>query len=73
MHNSCVNKFTERIKELRTDKGLTQAQIEDELKLSRSMYSSWEQGRRQPNPDAILMLAKFFNVTAGQLLGSEEL
>ena len=68
-----MNLFKERIKELRTEKGLSQAQIEDELNLSRSMYSSWEQGRRQPSPDAIIMLCKFFDVTAGQLLGTEEL
>lgn len=68
-----MNMFTQRIKELRNEKGLTQAQIEDELNLSRSMYSSWEQGRRQPSIDAILLLADFFKVTAGQLLGSEEL
>jgi len=68
-----MNLFKERIKELRLEKGLKQSEIESQLNLSCSMYSSWEQGRRQPSIDAIIMLARFFDVTCGQLLGTEQL
>jgi len=67
-----MNLFKERLKELRTEKGLKQSQVAGALKIPEPTYSNWEQGRRQPDIDGILMLAKFFEVTAGQLLGSEQ-
>ncbi|MCL2570190.1 MAG: helix-turn-helix domain-containing protein [Firmicutes bacterium] len=68
-----MNNFKERLKELRAEKELKQSQMAQVLKIREATYSNWEQGRREPNIDAILMLASFFNVTAGQLLGSEPL
>ena len=68
-----MNKFKERLKELREDKRLKQSQVAESLKVSATAYANWEQGRREPSIDVILMLCKFFKVTAGQLLGSEDL
>ena len=68
-----MNNFMLRLKELRADKGLKQSEISELLKVTESTYSNWEQGRREPDIDSIIALAKYFNVTAGQLLGTEEL
>ena len=68
-----MNKFKERLKELREEKSMGQAEIAEALNLPRATYANWEQGRREPDIDGIIMLAQFFAVTVGQLLGVEPL
>lgn len=64
-----MKKFADRLKELRIEKGLSQMQLAFETKLSKSAISFWEAGKRIPNAQAIVTLAKFFNVTCDYLLG----
>ena len=64
-------KFSEKLKELRTGKNLTQQQLSDLLKIQRYNISDWEQGRTEPDIKSIIMLADFFNVTTDYLLGRE--
>ena len=61
--------FTERLKELRTDKGLSQVQLAKETGLGKSAIGFWEKGQRIPNALAVITLAKYFNVTTDYLLG----
>ncbi len=62
----------ERIKQLRENKGLTQAQLAKEFKLSRSAVNYWEMGLSVPSTQYIIELAKFFNVSADYLLGIKD-
>lgn len=64
--------FAERLKELRSEKGLSQVQLSQLTKLSKSAISFWENDERIPNALAIITLAKFFNVSADYLLGLED-
>ena len=64
-----MEEFTKRLKELRTEKGLTQVQLAKATKLSTTAISYWENDTRVPNALAIIALAKFFEVTADYLLG----
>ena len=64
-----MEKFFERLKELRTEKGITQAQLAQDTGLTISAISKWEQGSRVPSALAIITLAKYFNVTTDYLLG----
>lgn len=66
-------KFSERLKELREEKNLTQDELGKALSINTITISRWERGVRTPNIDSLEILAKFFNVTAGQLLGTEEI
>ena len=66
------NKFKNILKELRTEKGLTQIDLARELKTYQQNVSEWESGKKKPSMFAIIELAKFFDVTVGQLLGTEE-
>ena len=69
-----MKKFCERLKELRAEKGLTQAQLASETGLSRSGIGFWENGERVPLATVVIVLAKYFNVTTDYLLGiSDEL
>ena len=64
-----MEKFAERLKELRIEKGITQAELAKELQVSQRSISSWETGFRQPDFETLEILAKYFNVTTDYLLG----
>lgn len=61
--------FQERLKELRIEKNLSQAQLAKELQVSQRSISSWETGFREPDYSTLCKIAKYFSVTADYLLG----
>lgn len=61
--------FTERLKELRKEKGLNQIEIANYFGTSQPAYQAWESGRRTPAQKSLEKLAKFFNVSVSYLLG----
>ncbi|BBC77164.1 MULTISPECIES: XRE family transcriptional regulator [Lactococcus] len=61
--------LSERLKELRTEKNLTQKQIALKLNVAYQVYQRWEKGERQPKKESIENLANVFNVSVGYLLG----
>ena len=65
--------FGEKIKKLRTQKGMTQEQLAEKLYVSRTAVSKWESGRGYPNIDSLKDIAKLFEISIDQLLSSEEL
>ncbi|WP_430508375.1 helix-turn-helix domain-containing protein [Rossellomorea marisflavi] len=52
-----------RLKYLRKKKGCKINEIVDFLKIGRSTYTDWELGRRSPNGEKLVLLAKFHNTT----------
>ena len=58
-----------RIKELRIEKGLTQQQVADYLKIDRSNYSKYERGVLIMTPDMIRQLCKFYDSSADFIIG----
>lgn len=67
-----MNYFTERLKELRIEKGLSLVQLAKETGISKSAISFWENGDRIPTALQIITLAKYFEVSADYLLGLED-
>lgn len=57
------------IAELRKDAGLTQKQLADNLHLSKSTISHFEQGLSIPTTTILLSIADYFNVNVDYLLG----
>lgn len=57
------------IAELRKDAGLTQKQLTDNLHLSKSTISHFEQGLSIPTTTILLSIADYFNVNVDYLLG----
>ena len=49
--------FGETLKELRTDRGLSQQQLADELKISQSAIAKWELSKTEPVASMIVKLA----------------
>ena len=64
--------FSEKLQELRKQKGLTQEELAQKLYVSRTAISKWESGRGYPSIDSLKEIAKFFCVTVDQLLSGEE-
>ncbi len=67
-----MNKFAERLKELRIEKGLTQKQLADELQISQAIISLYEKNVRTPTIDVVITLCTFFKVSADYLIGLED-
>ena len=64
-------KFSQVLKELREDYELTQLKLAKAIKYSPSIIGAWERDERTPTADALIALAKFFNVSIEYLLGLE--
>ena len=65
--------FSNRLRELRNEKKVSQQQLADFLGLHQTTVKDWETKGNQPKYEILIKTAQFFNVTVGQLLGTEEL
>lgn len=61
--------YGERIKELRTKKGITQANLASVLGVGPSTLRMWELENSQPNIPMLIGIADYFEVTTDYLLG----
>jgi len=61
--------FSDRIKELRKAKKLTQKAVAQAVDMSERNYQDLEYGKFNPNHDNIIKLADFFEVSTDYLLG----
>jgi transcriptional regulator with XRE-family HTH domain len=59
------------MKELRENKGLSQAQVARELNISRQSYNFYENCKRDPDTDTLKKIAIFFDVPIDYLLGHD--
>ena len=64
--------LTEKLRELRRKKHLTQNELSKILKVSNGAIAMWETGRREPDANTIKVIADYFNVSIDYLLGNEE-
>lgn len=72
MNTISMEKFTIRLKELRADKNLSQADLAIATGLTQGAITYWETGQRVPNAKAIIILARFFDVSIDYLLGEKD-
>jgi len=61
--------MNERLKSIRKSKNLTQKEVAENLGITLSAYSNYEQGIREPSINIIIKICKYYNVTADYLLG----
>ena len=59
----------ERLKRLRREKGVTQVEVANAIGVTTSAYGHYESGVREPSVDIIILLCKYFDVSADYLLG----
>ena len=58
-----------RLRDLREDKDLTQTQLVEILKMHKTTYTNYEQGKRELPFELAIRLAKFYNVTLEYIAG----
>lgn len=63
--------IAESIKELRVERGLSQAALAKVIGVSQKAIDYWERGLNEPKASYIILLSDFFGVTADYLLGRE--
>ena len=64
-----MNKFSERLKELREEKKLSRIQLAKMLDVSVRLISYWENNQRECDFDMLIKIATVFSVSADYLLG----
>ena len=67
-----MNKFAERLNELRIDAGKSRAELARELNVSERLISYWENGKRECDFEMLIRLADTFAVSIDYLLGRNE-
>ena len=71
MNTSCF--FGNKLRELRILKNMTAGQLASHLKCSSSLIYNIEKGLNRPQPELIVLTAKFFGVTTDYLLMEESI
>lgn len=61
--------YGEILKSLRNNKGLSQKELTDRLKLNRSTYARYETSSTQPDFDTLAKLSDFYGVSVDYILG----
>jgi len=63
------SKFAERLKELRTERGMSQMDLSLATRISQSAIAKWELDKTEPTASALITLSKFFEESVDFLLG----
>ncbi len=61
--------FAERLKELRTEKGISQYKLAEVLEVSPAGVCYWETDRSEPTAPNLVKISDFFDVSVDFLLG----
>lgn len=64
--------FSERLKQLRKNRNLTQKELADKIGIKQNSYSDWENGKSEPKLDKITQLAFYLDSTISFLLGKSD-
>ena len=65
--------FSEKLKRLRKEHGMTQESLSRQINISRTAVSKWESGRGFPNIDALKNISRVFKVPVDELLSGDEM
>ena len=71
-YNISMEKFAQRLKELRIDKGLSIQALSKEVKIGVASICRWENQQADVKGTQLVALAKFFDVTIDYLMGLED-
>ena len=58
-----------KIRDLREDRDITQAEIANVLKTTQQQYSKIETGKSDISGEKLILLAKYYNISADYILG----
>ena len=64
-----INVMAERLKALRTEKGVGQNKLAKDIEVSNASISYWENGKQEPSAQALYKLANYYEVSVDYILG----
>lgn len=71
--NSQAMEYSESLKRLRKQKGITQQELADILCVDKTSISKWENGANYPNQNIQVLIADYFGVSVDYMLGRDNL
>ena len=66
------SRFGEILRNVRTDKGITQGELSKILGCSQSMITRWENGECEPTAPYIIAISEYFSLPADYVLGIKD-
>ena len=64
--------FKERLKDLRTERNISQKELGTLMNMSKMAISHWESGHSEPSIAQLIRLSEFFEVSVDYLIGKIE-
>lgn len=61
-----------RLRDLRSEKNISQRKMAEMFSVSQGTYNNWEQGNTQPSIEQLIELARFFSVSVDYLIGNSD-
>lgn len=61
--------LSERLKQLRTERGLSQKDLAKKIEISDRNYQRYEYGEREPVASVLVAIANFYNISLDYLVG----
>ena len=61
--------FSERLREVRREKGLCQSELAEKLNVKQATVGSWEKGKTEPSFDLVYRIMEVLGVDANYLFG----
>ncbi len=65
-----MSKFSQRLKEIRDEKGISRKQLAEKMFVSVRLISYWENGQRECDFDTLLKLSKVLEESIDYILGN---
>ena len=65
--------FGEKIKKLRTERGLTQDELAEKIFVTRTAISKWETDKGYPGIDSLKQLSQLFNISIDELISESDI
>ena len=72
MENVNLQIFATRLRELRTEKNISQHTLAQATGLTQTAITYWETAQRVPNLKAVILLARYFEVSIDYLVGETD-
>ncbi|USS92945.1 helix-turn-helix transcriptional regulator [Fructilactobacillus ixorae] len=65
------NKFAQQLKKLRSNRGLSQAELAEQLFISRQAVSKWEAGTATPDLNTLIKLTELLECSLDELVSAQ--
>ncbi len=64
--------FSDKLRQLRAEKGISQAKLAEDIHISRSAVAKWENGLGLPSAESLKFLADYFDMSPEELIADPE-